>query len=617
VKGKILKDRYEIIELIDSGGMGIVYKGLDKKTKKFVAIKVLKPDYANNSEFVMRFKREAKAASSLIHRNIVRMLDSGMEDNVYFIIQEYIEGKTLKNMILENGVLDYQRAIRIMTDICSAMEYAHDNGLVHRDIKPQNILMDKDGKVKVTDFGIAKDISSSTLTNMDSGILGSVHYFSPEQAKGDNADIRSDIYSLGIVFYEMVTGLLPFNGDTSIAIAIKHINDTVRPPKEVNDRIPRSVNDIILKATRKDLALRYQTAGEFKTDLLRAQIKPGGKFVRLKHDKESKRIKNENNRPRRNILFLLLMTFLVLAILATVFLMASSWFFDKEKQDTVNVPKLTGMTEVDALNEIAKIGLKIEKQYEYSDNVKESIVISQQPKAGSSISKNDSVTIVISQGKILFEAPSLIDSTLDKAKQTLEEEGLILGQVTYEESDAPEGYIISQNPEASGTITRGESVSVVVSGIEGQTIVSIPYLVGSDLKTAAKLLLNSGIKRFVIYEDDSNKPEGTILTQRPKEGEQHPSGELVSVWISRFKEKKYTADPAKITIVINENDMPLLLVLEENIGGVRAQYKIVEGAQKKGKLTIPLNLKSRVKGKLTVVAYIGNTEVERKVLTFE
>jgi beta-lactam-binding protein with PASTA domain len=311
------------------------------------------------------------------------------------------------------------------------------------------------------------------------------------------------------------------------------------------------------------------------------------------------------------------MTFLVLAILATVFLMASSWFFDKEKQDTVNVPKLTGMTEVDALNEIAKIGLKIEKQYEYSDNVKESIVISQQPKAGSSISKNDSVTIVISQGKILFEAPSLIDSTLDKAKQTLEEEGLILGQVTYEESDAPEGYIISQNPEASGTITRGESVSVVVSGIEGQTIVSIPYLVGSDLKTAAKLLLNSGIKRFVIYEDDSNKPEGTILTQRPKEGEQHPSGELVSVWISRFKEKKYTADPAKITIVINENDMPLLLVLEENIGGVRAQYKIVEGAQKKGKLTIPLNLKSRVKGKLTVVAYIGNTEVERKVLTFE
>lgn len=538
MKGTILRERYEIIELIDSGGMGIVYKGLDIKTKKEVAIKVLRPDYSENTDFVLRFKREASAASSLVHKNIVRVLDSGAQDNIYYIIQEYIEGQTLKSIIQQNGPMEYQKAIRMMTDICSAMEYAHANGLIHRDIKPQNILVDKNGKVKVTDFGIAKDVSSSTLTSMDSGIIGSVHYFSPEQAKGDKVDKRSDIYSLGIVFYEMVTGLLPFNGDTSIAIAIKHISDTVHPPKEVREDMPRSVNNMILKATRKDMALRYQTAGEFKNDLLRAQIKPGGNFVRLKHDKESKRIKKDKNHPKRNIIFLLMMTLLVVAIIVTVILMASSWFFGQEKQDTINVPKLTGLTEVDALNEIAKIGLKIDKQYEYSDTVKENTVISQRPKAGASISKDASVTIVISQGKTIIEAPSLIDSTLDAAIQKLQDEGLTIGEVTYEESDKPEGYIISQVPEPGGNITRGESISVVVSGIEGQTIVSIPYLVGSNLETAAKSLFNAGISRFVIYEDKSDQPEGIVLTQRPKEGEQHPSNELVSVWISTLKNKK-------------------------------------------------------------------------------
>lgn len=615
MKGKVLKGRYEILELIDSGGMGLVYKGLDKETQKQVAIKVLKPEYVQNEEFIQRFKKEARAASSLKHKNIVKVMDSGEDGTTHYIVQEFIEGPTIKGIIQQKGAFDYNKAIRMMIDICAAMEHAHEKGLIHRDIKPQNILVDADGNVKVTDFGIAKDVTSSTLTSMDSGVMGSVHYFSPEQAKGEKVDERSDIYSLGIVFYEMVTGLLPFDGDTSIAIAIKHISDTIRPPREVNEKLPKSVNNMILKATSKDKALRYQSAREFKNDLMRALLTPAANFVRFKMDAQRKRLKKDKNRPKRNIIFLVLMTFLVLAILGTVLLMASYIFFDKDK-DVLHVPKLVGLTEVDALNESTKIGLKIDKQYEYSDKVKETYVISQKPKAGEVVSKDTFVTLVISQGSIPFEAPSLIDKTVKAAEETLKDAGLTLGVVAFKESEKPKGYIISQNPEPGGMIAAGESISVVVSGTGEETKVSVPLLKGKSVDNAAKELLNAKIGRFFIYQEKRNEQEGFVYEQQPVEGTQQLPTDLVSVWISEYK-KTYHALKT-VTAKITEDKTWLWVVVEEDIDGVKAQFVCFEKQYNSGEdVSIPLDLKMRKKGVFPVVVYAGNTELERRELSFE
>jgi serine/threonine protein kinase len=614
LKGKVLNGRYQIIDLIDAGGMGLVYKGQDKKTGNTVAVKILKPEYAKQEEYVSRFKKEASAASSLKHKNIVRVADSGNDGDVHYIIQEYVEGKTLKSVILENGAMDYQKAIRIMIDICSAMEYAHMKGLVHRDIKPQNILIDKSGIVKVTDFGIAKDVSSTTLTSLDSGIMGSVHYFSPEQAKGEKVDNRSDIYSLGIVFYEMVTGALPFTGDTSIAIAIKHLSDTVKPPREINAAIPKSVNNIIVKATRKDKELRYPSAGEFKDDLLKAIIKPDGNFVKLK-DPESKRIKKERNRSKRNIFFLAMMTLLVVAILGTIFLMASNFFFSDEK-NKVSVPKFIGLTEVDALNESAKIGLKIEKQYEYSNKVAEGAVISQSPKEGTAISKDASVTIKISLGNKQFEVPKLIDETLETAAQILKDNGLVMGIISYEPSDKPAGYIISQSPEAGGVTEKGAAVNVVVSHPEEVTNVVIPKLTGEKLENAAELLKNAKISRVTVYEDEkSDKAETTVLSQQPEDGIAQTTNDPLSVWISAYKEKKYSAQ-IDVNATITEADTLVRVVLEHDFKGVTAMFT-EESTQNPGDILISENIKSHFKGKHTVVVLVGSEEIFRKELLFQ
>jgi len=277
--GRILGERYELIEKIGSGGMAIVYKAKCHLLKRHVAVKILRPELVEDESFVARFKRESLAAASLSHPNIVNIYDVGEENGVYYIVMEYVNGKTLKEYIREKERLEWEEAVRIAAQICSALKHAHKNGIVHRDIKPQNILISEDGTVKVADFGIARAVSSATVTIAGANVMGSVHYFSPEQARGGYVDEKSDIYSLGIVLYEMVTGNVPFEGDTAISVALKHIQERVKPPWELNPSIPKSLNDVIEKATEKDQAGRYQTAGEMLRDLQRVLRDPEGNFV--------------------------------------------------------------------------------------------------------------------------------------------------------------------------------------------------------------------------------------------------------------------------------------------------------------------------------------------------
>ena len=271
--GKILGNRYELLQCVGEGGMSFVYKARCRKLNRFVAVKILKDEFKNNEEIVRRFKKEATAIANLSNPNVVNVLDVGTQDDINYIVMEYVEGKTLKDIIKEKGALPYEVAISIGIKVAKALECAHKSGIIHRDVKPQNILVTEEGVVKVTDFGIAKSMDSSTIAHTNS-VMGSAHYFSPEQAKGTYTDYRTDLYSLGIVLYEMVTGVVPFNGDSPVTVAVKHIQEKAIPPKNINQNIPNSLNDLIMKAMEKDPVNRYQTAKEIIGDLEKIKKDP-------------------------------------------------------------------------------------------------------------------------------------------------------------------------------------------------------------------------------------------------------------------------------------------------------------------------------------------------------
>jgi serine/threonine protein kinase len=278
MESNVLGNRYELIEKIGGGGMALVYKARCRLLNRFVAVKILREEFTGDEEFVKRFEIEAQSAASLSHPNIVPIYDVGNENNIFYIVMEYIDGITLKEYIVRNGPLDWKDAVRIAIQICSAIEHAHSKQIIHRDIKPQNILMTQDGIAKVTDFGIARAVTSSTITMVGSTI-GSVHYFSPEQARGGYIDEKSDLYSLGIIMYEMITGKMPFDGESPVAIALKHIQDKPIQPIDLNKDIPRALNDIIMKAIKKEQSGRYQTATEMSEDLYRVFKEPNGDFA--------------------------------------------------------------------------------------------------------------------------------------------------------------------------------------------------------------------------------------------------------------------------------------------------------------------------------------------------
>ncbi|HRU41954.1 MAG TPA: Stk1 family PASTA domain-containing Ser/Thr kinase, partial [Candidatus Diapherotrites archaeon] len=288
--GRVLGDRYEVLEKIGGGGMALVYKAKCRLLNRFVAIKVLRPEFTEDEEFVKKFRREAQSAASLSHPNIVGIYDVGTENNSYYIVMEYVKGQTLKELIKSKGTLGVEYSTNIAIQICYALDQAHKNNIVHRDIKSHNILIREDNSVKVTDFGIARAVSSSTITNTGN-VIGSVHYFSPEQARGGYVDEKSDIYSLGVVMYEMLTGRLPFEGDSPIAVALKHIQEEPEPPSRINSKIPKAIEAIIMKCMEKEVSKRYNSASEIINDLRQSLVMPNGDFVKKnRYSDESTRV---------------------------------------------------------------------------------------------------------------------------------------------------------------------------------------------------------------------------------------------------------------------------------------------------------------------------------------
>ena len=631
LEGKILGNRYEIIEKIGTGGMATVYKAKCKMLNRKVAIKVLKDEFANDAEFIKRFQIEAQSAASLSHQNIVSIFDVGKDAGMHYIVMELAEGKTLKEIITEKGQIPWRDAVKIAAQIASGLSQAHKNHIIHRDIKPHNILITKDGVAKVTDFGIAKAVSNSTI-NAFGSTIGSVHYFSPEHARGGYTDEKSDIYSLGVVLYEMTTGKLPFNAETPVSVALKHLQEKPAEPKSLNADIPDSLNAIILKAMEKEIANRYASAEAFYNDLTKILKNPDELVVKnnntsagefptqripivgaqtTKDEKENKVIKNNveqededmgKNRVSKKQGLIRFFLFILLAVA----LFAGCVFLGGVISKSIlggnpNVEMITieGYSKEEAEKMLADIGLTMEViGYMTSDEYPlPGYVAYQERKAGFELKKGDSVKVKLSQGgeKVLVPDVSQLSSTL-AAKMQIEQNGDLIYVEEYEFHDVKaSGEIIRQEPKANDKVDKGTEVIVFISkgpasGDSG--LVVVPNLIGRTEQEAREILDASKLIAKVEYTKSPSKADGIVLTQTPEENEYQTELAEVVIIVNRLSDGPVgedepdkepsrptleTAGKRKVTIdlsTVGERDnFNVKVVLEGNAVGKRIEYE--------------------------------------------
>lgn len=576
LEGKILGNRYEIIEKIGNGGMATVYKSKDHVLNRYVAVKILRDEFTTDEEFIKRFRIEAQSAASLTHPNIVSIFDVGNEGSLYYIVMELIKGKTLKEIITEeNGPLPWKWSLNVVTQIASALETAHKNNIVHRDIKPHNIIITEDGIAKVTDFGIAKAVSNSTITAFGTTI-GSVHYFSPEHARGGYTDAKSDLYSLGVVMYEMLTGRVPFDADTPVSVALKHMQEDPIEPKELNDNIPQVVNDIIMKAMQKDVNLRYQSATEMLKDLNAALKNPDDNFVHIgsnvgaatqristqeiaEAERKAKEANNPKNgkKPNKFIQFVKkhkALSFVIGAIiLFFVAFGATMGIVELVNPNDVQIPDLVNKTQDEAEQIVKELKLKlVVKSEEYNENVEEGKIISQDPayQENYTIKEHSEISVVISKGTETVEVPDVVGKTREEAEKLLKDAGLV-AEITEENDEKVEaGIVLSQDIEDGETVNKGSTVKLVVSKGSGIVNVEVPSLVGKTEQEARNLLTEAGLKVNVVNDEDESKNDGVVLRQSKDAGTEVQEGTTITITVNKVSEAKeatFTIDVKAIT----------------------------------------------------------------------
>lgn len=549
LEGRLLGNRYEIIEKVGNGGMAMVYKAKCHVLNRFVAVKILRDEFTTDQEFIKRFSIEAQAAASITHPNIVSIYDVGKEGNLYYIVMELIQGKTLKDIIIEEGnALPWKWSTNIAIQIASALETAHKNNIVHRDIKPHNIIITEEGTAKVTDFGIAKAVSNSTITAFGSTI-GSVHYFSPEHARGGYTDRKSDLYSLGVVMYEMLTGKVPFDADTPVSVALKHMQEEPVPPIEINKQIPQAINGIILKAMRKDTGLRYQSATEMLRDLNLALKDPEGDFVdnnEFRFEESTRKIPTLNEeeiiteRPKKKrkkhngiLIFLSVILLFCLGMGGTLF------YLDYTTPKETELPNIVGMTRLDAETKIKESNLIVGKiKEEYNSEYKKGEIISQEPKYQSNynVKQGTTVNFVISLGIEETTVPKVTGLKRQEAIDTLEQAKLEY-EIKEEESKKVEaGYVIAQDIKAKEKVKIGETVVIHVStGVKKVTVSSV---IGKKENDAKKALEKLGLKVVVKEAEDNTKNNGIIIKQSIDEGKEVEEGTSVTITVNRIVQTK-------------------------------------------------------------------------------
>lgn len=586
--GMMIGDRYEILEKIGTGGMSDVYKAKCHKLNRFVAVKVLKQEFSENENFVSKFRVEAQAAAGLMHPNIVNVYDVGEENGIYYIVMELVEGITLKKYIEKKARLSYKEAVSIAIQVSMGIEAAHNNHIIHRDIKPQNIIISKEGKVKVTDFGIAKAATSNTIT---SNVMGSVHYTSPEQARGGYSDEKSDIYSLGITMFEMLTGRVPFNGETTVAIAIKHIQEELPSPKEFVPEIPTSVEQIVLKCCQKSPDRRYQSMGELIEDLKQSLLYPDDDFV-VRNDpdeeaatryitdrdiaqikrqtdrrdsmEEAMRLKSDtgsleeeypeedyeedyNPKVERVTTILTVVAGLVICCIIIFFVGKITGMFGmgsgKESQsseesseaqtDTVEMIAVAGMSAAEAQNQLKKLGLVTELSYVESEAYEQNIVISSDITPGTRIPTGTTVTLTVSSGKEGREVPNIVGLSDKDAVKQLEAQGFSVNRTESYSSSVEKGNVISQSPEGGQKAPAGSVITINVSLGKEDSKVRVPNLMGIPEDEAVAKLIEAGLAvggTGAINSDEYE--EGLVCYQSYSYGSYVDPGTAVEIKVS-------------------------------------------------------------------------------------
>lgn len=572
--GVMIGERYEILERIGTGGMSDVYKAKDYKLNRFVAVKVLKQEFSENANFVSKFRVEAQAAAGLMHPNIVNVYDVGEEGGVYYIVMELVEGITLKKYIEKKARLSVKEAVSIAIQVSMGLEAAHNNHIIHRDIKPQNIIISKEGKVKVTDFGIAKAATSNTIT---SNVMGSVHYTSPEQARGGYSDEKSDIYSMGITMFEMLTGRVPFNGETTVAIAIKHIQEEMPSPREFVPEIPISVEQIVCKCCQKSPDRRYQSMQELIIDLKQSLINPDEDFVKLVDpdeeastrmitDRDMARIKRQSDRrdsmdeamrlkrdsmrdyeedeededeedeedwedededydPKMERITTILAVVAALLVGCIVIFVVGRAFgvfqFGMESEDTpaqqeeqkeqVEMIRVVGMDVEEAKRALLDLGLTPEIKYEANSSYDAGTVLRASVQDGLMIDKGTVITMTVAESAEGVKVPATTGKSEQEATSILEKEGFVVNVTEGYDPAVERGYVISQSPEPGMTAPQGSSVTIRVSQGTEENKVRVPNLIGMEEMDATVTLTELGLP---VGNVTSASNEDTSLTDK-------------------------------------------------------------------------------------------------------
>ena len=586
MKEKILANRYRLTEQIGMGGMAIVYRAVDLRTGHNVAVKVLRPEYNEDTEFISRFQREAEAASKMTHHNIVNLLDVGMDGDNRYLVMEYVQGKTLKSVIQERGKLSPALAGQIAIRILSALEHAHRNGIVHRDIKPQNILVHADGHIKVADFGIARIANSSTLTKGDN-VMGSVHYFSPEQARGEGANATSDIYSTGIVLYEMLTGRVPYDGDNPVAVAMQHLHATPIPIQNLAPDVPPALVRVCMKAMEKNPAQRYQTARDMAADIRAAlenrperPVYPEKEFTAVQQPKpqireENRKQMSDTGRNRTENVHrgktgkIILTVLLGLLLCAGLYLGARAVF--RQVVTTATVPNVKDLDVEDAKELLTREGFKYIEQYYINDNVKANTVFMQNPKENTVKRKGDTVMLSVSSGPTQIQLPDLIGKDNEEAAAIIRSIGLIPSLKSVM-SDSAEGTIVSQSPAFGEKANKDTIVYLDFSG--GKT--KVPDMVNMKLAEAEELLKQNGLRINPVldYTDTRNaKEHGIIMEQSPAGNIDVQLNTDVSLRVYR-----YPTDRAEkmLTVNLEESEESITLRITLQADGSDVEYEACE-----------------------------------------
>lgn len=647
--GKVIAGKYRILDLKGSGGMAMVYRAQDIQTGEIVAIKVLKPEHMQDDEIVRRFEIEVKIASTYSHRNIVKTYETGQEDDMHYIVMEFIDGYTLQEYIHWKTRLDIDEAVDIGRKICDALFYAHSHQLIHRDVKPQNILLSRSGGVKIADFGIAKAATMETVTMGGSNALGSVHYISPEQARGGDIDEKADIYSMGVVLYEMVTGQVPFSGDTPVSVALKQVQEDPRPPRMLQPELPRSLEKIILKAMMKNPLARYDNAREMARDLEKAIAYPDGDYVVVKNipDPEDTRAvprvspgygqgtlsgtdgrrqdsavrlgrMDNAPKPRRHGVAISIAVIGAVLLLTVGLLLLLQNYSQPNRVYSTLVPGVVDLPEVVAASQLSTAGLLYEVERIHNDSVEADRVISQLPEEGTTVLTGSIVKLVISLGSATQETPNLITLSAFEAREAAQAAGFKVDSIIYEESDRPPDQVIRQDPQAGVKRPVGTGITIYISKSSESSELTMVDLVGLAQEAAGSKIRDMlpGFEITRVNKINSSYAKGEVAQQQPTVGTVLEAGTEIIIWVSTGDMHLYGLTHT-LTLDITKANTDVEIYFEDEDGITGTPQLVYQGTLSHGTHSVEPKLSSPTEGKKLLIVYYDGVEAFRTEVTLK